>query len=247
MATVISKATAMPKASHGQLQGAMALAAADPVIARLVKEHGVLNPTPKEHASPYEALVRSVVFQQLSGKAATTILGRVVALFDADFPLPQHLIDAPDEALRGAGLSAAKTRALKDIARCRLERIIPDLREIAHLGDDEIITRLTAPKGVGRWTVEMYLMFTLGRPDVFPADDLGVRRGVHVAYGEDHTPKSLAVFGERFAPWRTSAALLLWRAADSTKVKPVETLREPKTDRTKSKPRATIRRKIAPR
>jgi len=204
----------VPKAERG-LTGARALAAADPVMARLVERHGALDPSPQPHVSPYEMLVRSVVFQQLSGKAAQTILNRVIALFDAPFPTPDALLGAPETALRRAGLSANKVAAVRDVARCRLEGIVPDAAEIEHLDDEAIVSRLSAPRGVGRWTVEMYLIFTLGRPDVFPAGDLGVRRGVAVAYGEELSPKPLAAFGTRFAPWRSSAALLLWRAADT--------------------------------
>jgi DNA-3-methyladenine glycosylase II len=165
---------------------------------------------------PYRALVRAVVYQQLSGKAAATIHGRVIALFpDKDHPEPEDLLATSDEKLRSAGLSRQKTAALKDIAQKRIEGIIPHARSLTRLPDDEIIERLTAARGVGRWTVEMYLMFTLGRPDVFPIDDLGVRKGAEKLYKRDFTPKELGKFGERFAPWRSAAAWHFWRLVDT--------------------------------
>jgi len=165
---------------------------------------------------PYRALIRAVVFQQLSGKAAATIHGRVLALFgDKEHPDPEDIIGASDEALRGAGLSRQKIAALRDISQKRLDGVIPEARALSKLSDDEIIERLTAARGVGRWTVEMYLMFTLGRPDVLPVDDLGVRKGAEKLYARTFTPKELAAYGERWAPHRSAAAWHLWRIADT--------------------------------
>lgn len=165
---------------------------------------------------PYRALVRAVVFQQLSGKAASTIHGRVLALFvDKEHPEPADILGASDEALRGAGLSRQKIAALRDISQKRLDGVIPEARALVKLADEEIIARLTAAKGVGRWTVEMYLMFTLGRPDVLPVDDLGVRKGAEKLYRRSFTPKELAAYGERWTPHRSAAAWHLWRIADT--------------------------------
>lgn len=165
---------------------------------------------------PYRALIRAVVFQQLSGKAAATIHGRLLALFaEKDHPEPSDIIGASDEVLRGAGLSRQKIAALRDISQKRIEGIIPEARALSKLGDDEIIERLTAARGVGRWTVEMYLMFTLGRPDILPVDDLGVRKGAEKLYGRKFTPKELAVYGERWTPYRSAAAWHFWRIADT--------------------------------
>lgn len=185
-------------------------------FAKVIANHEPFPTKFEKSKDPYRALVRSVVFQQLSGKAANTIHTRVLALFpDKDHPDPEDLLNAPDEMLRGAGLSRQKTAALKDIARKRLDGIIPQSRALTRLDNEEIIERLTAARGVGRWTVEMYLIFTLGRPDVLPIDDLGVRKGAEKLYKREFTPKTLGAYGERWAPWRSAAAWHLWRVADT--------------------------------
>jgi DNA-3-methyladenine glycosylase II len=164
---------------------------------------------------PYRALIRAVVFQQLSGKAAGTIYGRVLALYDKSHPDPDDILGTSDERLRGAGLSRQKIAALRDIAQKRLDRVIPHQRSIMHLPDEEIIARLTTVRGVGRWTVEMYLIFSLGRPDVLPVDDLGVRKGAERMLGRALSPRELGIYGERWAPWRSAAAWHCWRAAET--------------------------------
>ncbi|MFT3729644.1 MAG: hypothetical protein QM759_17615 [Terricaulis sp.] len=185
-------------------------------FAAVVPNH---EPYPTKFAKandPYRALVRAVTFQQLSGKAASTIHGRVLAIYpDKDHPDPQDILDTPETTLRGAGLSRQKIAAIRDIAQKRLEGVIPDARALTKLGDEEIIERLTAARGVGRWTVEMYLMFTLGRPDILPVDDLGVRKGAEKLYRRKFTPKELAEYGTRWAPHRSVAAWHLWRIADT--------------------------------
>lgn len=194
------------------------LAAACPGMARLIPLGPDIRLSPQPAREPYESLVRSVVFQQLSGKAATTILNRVIALFPGeDFPLPASLLAAAPEALRGAGLSRQKIAAVRDIAEKRQSGIIPPLGELDGLDDSEIIARLTQARGVGRWTVEMYLIFTLARPDVLPIDDLGIKRGAEVTFARSFTPKELAAYGQIWAPWRSLAALHLWAAADRAK------------------------------
>jgi DNA-3-methyladenine glycosylase II len=185
-------------------------------FARVVPKHEPYPTSFEKTKDPFRALVRSVVYQQLSGKAAATIHGRVLALFpDKDHPDPEDLLAAAPETLRGAGLSRQKIAALKDVAQKRIEGIIPPARALVRLADDEIIERLTTARGVGRWTVEMYLMFTLGRPDVLPIDDLGVRKGAEKLYKRSFTPKELGAFGERWAPWRSAAAWHLWRFIDT--------------------------------
>ncbi|MBS0385143.1 MAG: DNA-3-methyladenine glycosylase 2 family protein [Proteobacteria bacterium] len=165
---------------------------------------------------PFRVLVRAVTFQQLSGKAAATIHGRLLALFeDKEHPDPEDILATEDSKLRTAGLSRQKIAAIRDISQKRIEGVIPEAKALHKLSDDEIIERLTAARGVGRWTVEMYLIFTLGRPDVLPVDDLGVRKGAEKLYRRSFTPKQLAAYGERWAPHRSAAAWHLWRIADT--------------------------------
>ncbi|MBX9747095.1 MAG: DNA-3-methyladenine glycosylase 2 family protein [Hyphomonadaceae bacterium] len=185
-------------------------------FARVVPVHEPYPTTFEKKRDPYQALVRAVVFQQLSGKAAGTIHGRFIALYPGqDHPEPEDVLNTPQEALRGVGLSRQKIAAIQDISQKRIEGIIPPAKALTRLSDDEIIERLTAARGVGRWTVEMYLMFTLGRPDVLPVDDLGVRKGAEKLYRRSFTPKELGAFGERWAPYRSAAAWHLWRIADT--------------------------------
>ncbi|QGZ94509.1 DNA-3-methyladenine glycosylase family protein [Terricaulis silvestris] len=185
-------------------------------FAGVVAKHEPFPTKFERQNDPYRALIRAVVFQQLSGKAAQTIHGRVLALFaDKDHPEPSDILSVSDELLRGAGLSRQKIAALRDISQKRLDGIIPEARALSKLGDEEIIERLTAARGVGRWTVEMYLMFTLGRPDILPVDDLGVRKGAEKLYSRGFTPKELAAYGERWTPYRSAAAWHLWRIADT--------------------------------
>lgn len=184
-------------------------------FAKVIPNHEPFPVAAKGSKDPYRSLLRAVAFQQLSGKAATTIYNRVLALFPKGDPAPELLLDMPDETLRGAGLSRQKIAAFRDIAAKRLDGTIPQARALTRLPDEEIIARLTAARGVGRWTVEMYLIFTLCRPDVLPIDDLGVKKGAEKLYKREFTPKSLGAYGERWAPWRSAAAWHLWRVADT--------------------------------
>jgi DNA-3-methyladenine glycosylase II len=165
---------------------------------------------------PYAALFRAVVYQQISGKAAATILARTTALFpNLDIPAAAAFLEIDPDALRGTGLSRQKQAALRDLAQKRLAGVVPDADALVALPDAAIIARLTAVRGVGLWTAQMYLMFTLGRPDIWPHDDLGVRNGVERLYGDRLGPKALKHFGERFAPFRSAAAWHCWRAVDA--------------------------------
>jgi DNA-3-methyladenine glycosylase II len=196
--------------------------ARDPVMRALIRRHGPCGLAPHGR-SPYEALSRAVAHQQLNGRAAETILGRFVALFaeNGRFPAPAAVLAARAPTLRRAGFSRAKVRALKDIARHAVKGAVPTRRACRGLGDEEIIARLTPIHGVGRWTVEMLLIFTLGRLDVLPVDDFGVREGFRFAYGRRArpTPKALRAFGERWKPYRSVAAWYLWRAAGDARRK----------------------------
>src|SRR4051794_13388210 len=154
------------------------------VMRRLIRVHGPCGLVTESRHSPFEALVNAVAHQQLHGKAAETILGRFRALFaPARFPTAARLAEVSDEALRGCGFSRAKTAALRDIAEKTISGVVPTSRAIARMSDEDIVARLITVRGVGRWTVEMLLIFKLGRPDVLPADDFGVRNGLRVAFG----------------------------------------------------------------
>jgi DNA-3-methyladenine glycosylase II len=186
-----------------------------PAMRRHVPNHEPYPVTFRRFKDPYRALIRAVVYQQLSGKAAATIYGRLMALYDKTHPDPTDILQTSDGRLRGAGLSRQKIAAIRDIAQKRLDRVVPHQRSIRHLPDEAIIERLTAVRGVGRWTVEMYLIFSLGRPDVLPVDDLGVRKGAERMLGRTLTPRELGEYGERWAPWRSAAAWHCWRAVDT--------------------------------
>ena len=196
--------------------------ARDPVMRRLIARHGPCALTCRRW-SPYEALTRAIAHQQLHGRAAQTILARFVALFgNGRFPGPGDVLAAHPARLRSAGFSRAKVRAIKDIARHALAGTVPTRRTAGRLGDEEIVERLLAIRGVGRWTVEMLLIFTLGRPDVLPVDDFGVREGYRRAYGRRlrPTPRALRRLGERWKPYRSVAAWYLWRAASEARARP---------------------------
>lgn len=188
----------------------------DPVMRRLMRLAGPCTIKPVRGRTPYEALLRAVAHQQLTGKAASTILGRFFALYAGGPPRPEELIATSDDALRAVGFSRAKVASLKDIAARTLDGTIPDRRRLARLDDEAIIARLIAVRGIGRWSVEMFLMFTLARPDILPVDDYGIRNGYRLAYGKRSLPAPgiLARFGRRWAPYRTAAAWYLWRAVD---------------------------------
>lgn len=196
------------------------LAKCDPVMGRLIHAHGPCALKPETSRSPFQSLAQAIAHQQLNGVAANTILGRFIKLFPRrKFPRPEDLASVHDDSIRAAGFSRAKVAALRDLAAKSLDGTVPTSRVITKLPDEEIIARLTAVRGVGQWTVEMLLIFQLGRPDVLPIHDFGVRSGFRRAYGwnEMPTPKELMAFGERWRPHRTTAAWYLWRAADGAK------------------------------
>jgi DNA-3-methyladenine glycosylase II len=170
--------------------------------------------------SPYEALIRAIAHQQLHGKAAEAILARFSALFSDDaFPEPAAVMATADTALRGCGFSAGKIAAIRDICAKALDGTVPTRRQSHRLSDEALIERLTSIRGVGRWTVEMLLIFTLGRPDVLPVDDFGVREGYRVLYELDAQPKPklLAEIGLAWAPHRSLATWYLYRAAEESR------------------------------
>jgi DNA-3-methyladenine glycosylase II len=195
------------------------LSNADPVMAGLIQASGGrYRLQPDLECVPFQALARAIAHQQLNGKAANTILTRFIDTCGShgEFPTPPAVLAAPKKLLRAAGFSFAKIAALQDLATKTIAGVVPDRETLAALDDAQIIDRLTQVRGIGRWTVEMMLMFQLGRPDVLPVDDFGVRNGFRLAYGlrKMPAPKPLAVFGERWAPYRSAAAWYLWRAVE---------------------------------
>ena len=185
-----------------------------------MRKLGPLPAEPRWRTSfdPVDALARAILFQQLSGKAASTIVGRVEAAIGSTRLHHDTLGRIDDAALRACGVSGNKALALRDLAAREARGEIPDLRRMSTLHQDEIVAALVPVRGIGRWTVEMMLMFRLGRPDVLPVDDLGIRKGAQKMDRLEAmpTPRELAARGERWGPYRTYASLYLWRIADST-------------------------------
>lgn len=194
------------------------LTSVDPVMGAVIGASGPYAPETTADGTPFLVLARAIAHQQLNGTAANTILRRFIESVGTNgaFPTPQQVLDAPEATLRAAGFSFAKIASLRDLATKTLEGIVPDHDTLVALGNDEILERLTQVRGIGRWTVEMMLMFQLGRPDVLPVDDFGVRNGFRLAYGlrKMPHPKALALFGERWSPHRSAAAWYLWRAVE---------------------------------
>jgi DNA-3-methyladenine glycosylase II len=199
------------------------LRAADEVIGRLIDDFGspdeVLRRRGRRPGDAYGALVRSIVGQQLSTKAARTIYERLIELFDGHTPTPAELLEADPEDIRGAGLSRPKVAYLRDLAE-HVEDGELELERLAELPDEEVSAQLTAIKGLGQWTADMFLIFHLGRPDVLPVGDLGIRRAVEGLYGlsELPSPAELEGIAEPWRPHRSLACLYLWRSLDNAPV-----------------------------
>jgi DNA-3-methyladenine glycosylase II len=213
------------------------LSAADPKLAKLMQRAGPFRLRISSTQSPFEALVESIVYQQLHGKAAATIHRRLLESFAEPAPHPgagvtiaahptaQHILDAPNAQLRAAGLSANKTLALRDLAAKTLDGTVPTLAQVRRMSDEAIVEHLTQVRGIGKWTVEMFLIFRLGRPDVLPTSDYGVRKGFALTFGKlkpaDKVtladlprPDVMEKRAERWRPWRSIASWYLWRACD---------------------------------
>jgi 3-methyladenine DNA glycosylase/8-oxoguanine DNA glycosylase len=194
------------------------LSSADPTMGSLIEQVGPFGLEIRTLHDSFQTLMRSITYQQLSGKAAETIYGRVVDLFDSEGPpQPQDVVKMEHDRLRGAGLSNAKTLAIKDLAAKALDGTVPELPDLRRMSNEEIIERLTTVRGIGRWTVEMLLIFRLGRADVLPIHDLGVRKGYTRVYGLEDlvAPKELEQSGELWRPFRSVASWYLWRAVDT--------------------------------
>jgi DNA-3-methyladenine glycosylase II len=192
------------------------LSRADRRLARVIRKVGAFPTKRAKSQHPYAVLLRAIVYQQLAGKAAATIFGRVTALGANGFPTPEEILQLDVAKLRGAGLSRQKIAAVKDLAARAIDGTVPRLEEIRRMSEEEILERLTRVRGIGEWSVQMFLMFQLGRPDVLPIHDYGLRRGFQHVYGLDDVPKPQAVLehGERWRPYRSIASWYLWRAAE---------------------------------
>jgi DNA-3-methyladenine glycosylase II len=243
------------------------LAKVDPVLAGLIRAAGKFTHVPNAEHTPFHALARAIAHQQLNGTAAESIFGRFVGLYAMDGKAAALLeaklvLDTPDDKLRAVGLSFAKIASIKDLAAKTIAGVVPPYEILHTLESDDIVERITQVRGIGRWTVEMLLMFRLGRPDILPVDDFGVRNGFRLAYGLRGMPttRALAEFGERWAPFRSVAAWYLWRAVDlhregklpappvSTRIKlvrkkkPTRVARKAQRAKKKSRPRKGARR-----
>jgi DNA-3-methyladenine glycosylase II len=192
------------------------LAKVDPILANVIRAAGRFTHTTSAQHSPFHSLARAIAHQQLNGTAAESIFGRFTGLYPEALLEAELVLETPDEKLRAVGLSYAKIASIKDLAAKTLAGVVPPHEILHELADDEIVRRITQVRGIGRWTVEMMLMSRLGRPDVLPVDDFGVRNGFRLAYGLRGMPttRALAEFGERWAPYRSVAAWYLWRAVD---------------------------------
>jgi DNA-3-methyladenine glycosylase II len=192
-------------------------------MAALIARSRRYDVVPATSLRPFDALAESIAYQQLNGKAAASIWKRVRALYPKRKGLdPKQLLATPDATLRAAGLSRAKVAAIKDLAAKTLDGTVPSGRALLKMSNDDIIARLTQVRGIGRWTVEMLLLFDLGRPDVWPVDDYGVRKGFAKTFRRRKlpTPKQLMKIGEKWRPYRSFAAWYFWRALDEPTVKP---------------------------
>jgi 3-methyladenine DNA glycosylase/8-oxoguanine DNA glycosylase len=205
------------------------LSRADRQLGRLIAKSGPCRLQQETTQSIFDALLEAIVYQQLNGKVAATILSRVKALFPENtkrirtrrglvdgFPTPEQITGASEELLRSAGLSRAKMLAIRDLAAKALDGTVPTVKQAHRMSDEELIERLDTVRGIGRWTVEMLLMFRLGRPDVLPVDDYGVRKGFARMrkLAELPKPKVLMAYGERWRPYRSVASWYMWRAAE---------------------------------
>jgi DNA-3-methyladenine glycosylase II len=226
------------------------LAGVDPVLAGVIRAAGPYRLELESGCEPFQILAQAIAHQQLNGTAANTILARLVASCGAGtFPTPAQVLAAPAAQLRAAGFSFAKVAALKDLAARALADEVPDRATLAQLDDEAIVARLTQVRGVGRWTVEMLLMFHLDRPDVLPVDDFGVRAGFRAAYGLRSLPhpRALAAWGERWRPYRSAAAWYLWRALElaraGTLPAPAERVRLPRVVKRRRAKAPRVRRR----
>jgi DNA-3-methyladenine glycosylase II len=209
--------TESPAHSFDHIKAHEHLTRTDKRLAKLVARSAKFALDIEEAQTPYEALLEAIVYQSISGKAAATIFARIKRLgANGRCPTPQEILAQTDLTFREAGLSYAKAAAMKDLAQKTIEGIVPAMEEAHALSDEELVARLISVRGIGAWTVEMFLIFRLGRPDVLPIHDYGVQKGFALTYGKKVIPKprELAAFGERWRPYRTVASWYMWRAVE---------------------------------
>ena len=197
------------------------LSRADRRLAKIIRRVGCFPTKKQKPQPPFASLLQAIVYQQLAGKAAATIFGRVKALGTSGFPTPEEILLLDETQLRGAGLSRQKIAAVKDLAAKTLDGTVPPLAKLRRMSEEEIHERLTQVRGIGEWSVQMFLMFRLGRPDVLPIHDLGIRKGFQIVYRHEDVPKPQAIleYGERWRPYRSIASWYLWRAVDQERTK----------------------------
>src|ERR1700723_464865 len=207
------------------------MATTDAKLGALIERVGAFKLRVKSTHSPFEALLEAILYQQLHANAARAILGRLLALFGDLHPQPEQLLAVPDEMLRAAGLSRGKLLSLRDLAAKSLDGTVPSIGAIRRLPDQEIIERLSLVRGIGTWTAEMLLIFRLGRPDVFPGTDYGIRKGYLLTFGKTRVgkpitadmlpkPEEMQRRAARWKPWRSVASWYLWRACELPPVPP---------------------------
>jgi len=192
------------------------LCRADRHLAKVIRKVGSFPTKRQKPQQPYQSLLQAIVYQQLAGKAAATIFGRVKALGASGFPTPEEILLLDETKLRGAGLSRQKIAAVKDLAAKTLDGTVPPLAKLRRMSEAEIHERLVQVRGIGEWSVQMFLMFRLGRPDVLPTRDLGIQKGFQYVYRLKATPKPEHILehGERWRPYRSIASWYLWRAVE---------------------------------
>lgn len=222
------------------------LSRTDKHLAKVIERTGQFDFKLDECENVYESLLEAIAYQSISGKAAATIFARIKALgANGVCPTPAEILKAPVRVLRKAGLSRAKAAAMKDLAQKTIDGVVPTLEAAGKMSDEELVERLISVRGIGAWTVEMFLIFRLGRPDVLPIHDYGVQKGFALTYRKKKIPKpkELLEFGERWRPWRTVASWYMWRAVqlagpDARKIRKATPASKAKKSRTaKRKPR----------
>jgi 3-methyladenine DNA glycosylase/8-oxoguanine DNA glycosylase len=199
------------------------LSRVDKKLARVIRRVGCFPTKKRKPQHPYASLLQAIVYQQIAGKAAEAIFGRVKALgTNGEFPTPEEILRASRAKLRRAGLSRQKIAAVRDLAAKTLDGTVPPLAKIRRMSEEEIHERLTQVHGIGEWSVQMFLMSRLGRPDVLPVQDYGIRKGFQLVYGHKDVPKPQVILehAERWRPYRSIASWYLWRAVDQKQTRP---------------------------